>query len=251
MDQLVSVDLSASGNSLIDALPAPDRTRLLAAVESLECRAGHIIYHPGDDVRHAYFPRKSALASYHVIMAEGSAVETAIVGRDGALGGIVSTGHLPAFARACVMHGGPFFRISCDRLETLKQESAALRELFTRYADCLVAQIFQSVACNASHTIEQRSAKWLIVAMERTGNSRIAMTQEQLGSLLGVGRSYVSRVIRRLREAQMVETRRGGIVVKDARALESAACDCHRMVQRHFENVLGTRSDLENPVRLP
>lgn len=239
MDERRGPAVHASGNELIDALPGPDRALLLPWLEPQRCKSGHILYHPGDDVDYAYFPRLSALASYHVIMPEGSAVETAIVGRDGALGGIVSNGQLPAFARACVMHGGDFYRIPCEQLEQLKRESAPLRDLFVRYADCLVAQIFQSVACNATHTIGQRAAKWLIVAMERTGNARIAMTQDQLASLLGVGRSYVSRIIRRLRENGIVETRRGGIIVRDADRLEATSCDCHRLVARHFRRVLG------------
>ena len=77
-----------------------------------------------------------------------------------------------------------------------KQNRPSLRNVFARYADCMLAQMFQSTACNAIHSIEQRTAKWIISAMERTdGDEVVPLTHEQLATLLGVGRSYASRVI--------------------------------------------------------
>lgn len=227
-----------SGSNLIDSMRNADKTMLVARLDSVHFKVGHILYHPGDDVQYAYFPRFNALSSYHVIMADGSSIETAITGREGAVGGIVSHGRLPAYARSCVMHGGEFYRIRCSDLEKLKEESGALRRLFNRYADCMVAQIFQSVACNAVHTVEQRAAKWLLAAMDRTGDRSIAMTQDQLGSLLGVGRTYASRVAGRLAKVGAIMTRRGRIVVMDRPLLEQTGCDCNSLVAQHFEAVL-------------
>jgi len=227
-----------SGSNLLDALNPEDRLLLGQVMEEVEYRAGHILYEPGDDVRHAYFPRRFAVTSFHVIMPDGSAVETAIVGREGAVGGIVSHGRLPAFARSCVMHHGPFYKISLAELERVKQQSIHLRYLLARYADCLLAQVFQSVACNAVHTIEQRAAKWLLIAMDRTGRNEVSMTQDQLGSLLGVGRTYVSRVIRRLKESGTVSVRRGGVIVHNREGLSAKSCDCEKLVEAHFRTVL-------------
>src|SRR5205085_7400606 len=118
-----------------------------------------------DVVRQVYFPCGSSMISYLVVLEDGRAIETALIGREGAAGGIVSQGHLPAYARAEVQFPGTFIRIDLARLEDAKARSAALRNLFARYADCLVAQVFQAVACNAAHTIEQRTARWLIAAI--------------------------------------------------------------------------------------
>ena len=118
-------------------------------------------------------------------MDDGRRVETALVGREGAIGGIVSEGRLPAYARAEVQYPGPFWRISVADLEAAKTGSGSLRHVFMHYADCLVTQIFQAAACSATHTIEQRSAKWLLAAYERTGSCTVPITQEQLGSMLG------------------------------------------------------------------
>jgi CRP-like cAMP-binding protein len=173
-----------------------------------------------------------------VMLEDGRGVETALVGREGALGGIVSQGRLPAYARAMVQFPGPFYRLEARELEQAKMHSPTLRHLFARYADCLVAQMFQSVACNAAHTIEQRAAKWLIAALERTGDHDVPLTQEQLAAMLGVGRSYISRVVQGMKSRGVLETRRGGVRVRDMDALRRLSCGCNAAVRNHFDEVL-------------
>ena len=111
--------------------------------------------------------------------------------------------------------------------------------MFARYADCMLAQMFQSTACNAIHSIEQRTAKWIVSAMERAeGNNVVLLTHEQLATLLGVGRSYASRVIQTFKAEGILETRRGSILVCNPKALRARACLCNESVKNHFEEVL-------------
>lgn len=201
--------------------------------------SGETIYQPGDVVEYCFFPIGSAMCSFFVELEGGAAVETILVGREGALGGIVSLGMLPAYARASVLHEGRFLRIATRDLDEAKTRSPAIANLFARYADCVMAQVFQSIACNAVHTIEQRAAKWLGAAVDRIGRNEVTMTQEQLASMMGIGRSYASRVLQRFKRNGLVRTRRGGIEVLDLPALHERACDCDRRVKAHFENVLG------------
>ncbi len=226
------------GSNLLTTLRPKDRALIEPHVTECRLSAGHALYEPGEIVRHAYFPREGAMAISMVLLETGDAVETVMVGREGALGGIVSQGSIPAYARSCVMHEGSFFRIASADLERAKDDSPQIRYLFARYADCMVAQIFQSVACNASHTIEQRAAKWLCAAVDRTGESDITMTQEQLASMMGIGRSYASRVVQRFKGEGLVKTRRGGIEVLDYTGLKDHACLCNELVRRHFDTVL-------------
>ena len=116
---------------------------------------------------------------------DGRDVETILIGREGAVGGIVSQGFLPAYTRIMVKFAGPFVRLPVGKLDAAK-ESSTMRNIFARYADCMLAQIFQSTACNAIHSIEQRTAKWIISAMERTdGDDVVPLTHEQLATLSG------------------------------------------------------------------
>lgn len=225
-------------NNLIAAMSAKDRAILSEMSEIIQFKLGKVLYEPGEPVKYAYFPLGAAVASFLVVMDEGTAIETAMVGREGAIGGIVSHGRLAAYARSCVMHGGSFARIACADIEEAKNQSVALARLLTRYSDCLLAQIFQSVACNATHTLEARAAKWLVASVERTGFNDLIMTQDQFASILGVGRSYASRQIQRLKAKGLIRTRRGGIVVMDLDGLRQRACGCNDQVRAHFDEVL-------------
>jgi CRP-like cAMP-binding protein len=130
-------------------------------------------------------------------------------------------------------------RLPVAKLEAAKLKSASVRNIFARYADCMLAQIFQSTACNAIHSIEQRTAKWIISAMERTnGDGVVPLTHEQLATLLGVGRSYASRVIQSFKSEGVLETRRGAILVRNLDGLRLRSCLCNETVKSHFEEVL-------------
>lgn len=227
-----------TGNNLLDSLRPKERSLIVSRLHQWCGAVGKIVHSPGDSVEWAWFPLDRAMVSYRVGFADGREVETALIGREGAIGGIVSRGHLPAFALAVVQYEGCFARIALSDLETLKAEEPRIEALFNRYADCLLAQIFQAGACNASHTIEQRAAKWLIAACDRTGSDELSLTQDQLAGLLGVGRSYTTRVIGRFKAEGVVETRRGRLTIRDPERLAAAACSCDHAVRRHFETVL-------------
>jgi CRP-like cAMP-binding protein len=158
---------------------------------------------------------------------------------EGAVGGIVSCGTAPAFANAVVQLGGRAAALPMGALEAAKQSSGNLSALFCRYSDALLAQVMQSVACNAFHPIEARAARWLLHALDRAGGDRIALTQESLAGLLGVQRTTVNAVARVLQEQGLIAYRRGAVQVVDRAGLARAACGCYRAVEDHFGSVLG------------
>ena len=226
-------------NNLLRRLSAGDFALIAPYLVHEEAGASELLYNPGDDVEIVHFPCGPSLATYLVSNEDGRDVETILVGREGAVGGIVSEGYLPAYTRIMVKFGGPFVRLHVGKLDTAKIKSATLRNVFARYADCMLAQIFQSTACNAIHSIEQRTAKWIIAAMERIdGDETVPLTHEQLATMLGVGRSYTSRVIQTFKAEGVLETRRGSILVRDREALRIRACLCNESVKNHFEEVL-------------
>jgi hypothetical protein len=226
-------------NNLLRRLSSGDFALIEPHLAHAEVEAGGLLYNPGDDVDTVHFPCGPSLASFMVPNEDGRDVETILVGREGAVGGIVSQGFLPAYTRIMVKFGGPFVHLQVRKLEAAKLKSATLRNVFARYADCLLAQIFQATACNAIHSIEQRTAKWIISAMERTnGRDVVPLTHEQLATLLGVGRSYTSRVIQTFKAEGVLETRRGSILVRNRDALRIRACLCNESVKNHFEEVL-------------
>jgi hypothetical protein len=226
-------------NNLLRRLNDTDFGLLERHLVAVDTEPNDLLYNPGDDVEIVHFPCGPSLASYMVPNEDGRDVETILIGREGAVGGIVSQGFLPAYTRITVKFAGPFMRLPVARLDAAKLKSRTLSNVFARYADCMLAQIFQSTACNAIHSIEQRTAKWIISAMERTdGEDSVPLTHEQLATLLGVGRSYTSRVIQTFKAEGTLETRRGSIVVRNPDALRSRSCRCNEAVKDHFEDVL-------------
>jgi DNA-binding transcriptional regulator YhcF (GntR family) len=235
-------------NNLLRRLSRADFALVEPYLTLIEAEANDLFYSPGAQVETVYFPCGAGLVSFVVPNEDGRDVETILVGREGAVGGIVSQGYLPAYTRICVKFGGPFARLPIGKLEAAKANSATLRNIVARYADCMLAQIFQSTACNAIHSIEQRTAKWIVSAMERTDNdATVPLTHEQLATLLGVGRSYASRVLQTLKAEGILETRRGSILVRDRTALQARACLCNEQVKGHFEEVLRGVYPTEEP----
>jgi CRP-like cAMP-binding protein len=230
-------DLAA--NLLLAKLADADRARLTAHMLIFDLKSGDTIHRAGDDVVDTWFPCGGALAAFCISTNDGAdQVEVAVVGREGALGGIVSNGRLPAYATSQVRFGGRFLRIKTAALEQAKLESISLRHWFSRYSDCLLAQVFQTAACNATHTILQRTAKWLLSASSRTERSDFALTHDELALLLGVGRTFVTRTLRTFRDAGVIKTTRGRIVILDEPALRRTACACTAAIEEHFDTVL-------------
>jgi hypothetical protein len=226
-------------NNLLRRLNAGDFALVAPHLAEIDAGAGDVLYSPGDDVEIVHFPCGPSLVSYLVPNEDGRDVETVLIGREGAVGGIVSQGYLPAYTRIMVKFAGPFARLPVGKLDAAKKQSPTLSNIFARYADCMLSQIFQSTACNAIHSIEQRTAKWILSAMERTdGDEVVPLTHEQLSTLLGVGRSYTSRVIQTFKAEGVLETRRGSILVRNPEALKIRSCLCNEAVKAHFEEVL-------------
>ncbi len=215
-----------------------DRRLIHGDLRSMFSPPDAVLYEPGQYVQTVYFPCGETLVSFMVSSDDGRTVETMQVGREGAVGGIVSQGRLPAFTRIMVQSGGKFLALPVAALDEAKIRSRRIDDLFARYADCMLAQIFQATACNAIHAIEQRTAKWILAAAEHNGGDEVLMTQDRLSAMLGVGRSYISRIIRRYKEDGIISVRRGRIFIHDIDRLRAKSCGCNTAIREHFDVVL-------------
>lgn len=230
--------LAFEGNLLLTTFKSELRKLLEPTGEVVRLELGQGIQHRGEDVIWSYFPFGETMISLVVQLADGRSIEVASIGREGAVGGIVSCGHAPAFGDARVQVAGPALRVPMHALEDAKSRSGFIGNIFCRYSDYLLAQVQQSVACNTFHSIQQRAARWLLTAQDRAGD-RIELTQEALAGLLGVQRTTVNAVVRALQDEGLITIRRGRLIVLDRDGLKRASCECYSVIQRHFAAIIG------------
>ena len=238
-DELSQADQAFAGNRLLSTFEASDRALIEPFGTMVELKPAEVVLSQGDQVRSSLFPIGPTTISMGVDLSGGRSIEVASVGREGAVGGIVSCGHAPAFARAMVLIDGPAFRVPMEALEDAKRRSTFIDNLFCRFSDYLLSQVMQSAACTAFHAIQERAARWLLHTQDRAGD-RIEVTQEALASLLGVQRTTVNAVIGSLQEQRLIAIGRGVVWVTDRAGLMRQSCECYRVLEDHFGAVIGS-----------
>lgn len=237
-DELDRLDQAFAGNLLLATFAADDRALIEPSAEAVELAIGDRVQNRGQDVDWSYFPFGTAMVSLVVELADGRSVQVASIGREGAVGGIVSCGHAPAFAVAQVIVAGPAVRIPMKALEDAKSRSSFIANLFCRFSDYLLARVMQAAVCNTFHSIHQRSARWLLTAQDRAGD-RIELTQEALSGLLGVQRTTLNAVVREFQGEGLIAVNRGRLLVLDRAGLKQRSCECYAAVEDHFAAVIG------------
>lgn len=237
-DELILADKAFAGNRLLATFAAEARGLIEPSGTLVELDSGNVVLRRGDQVRSSLFPVGPTLISMGVELSGGRSAEVASVGREGAVGGIVSCGHAPVFAHATVLVPGPAFRVPIESLEDAKRRSTFIANIFCRFSDYLLAQVMQSAACAAFHSIPERAARWLLHAQDRAGD-RIELTQEAFARLLGVQRTTINAVIRSLQDEGLVATGRGFVHVTDRAGLRRRSCECYERLDDHFNAVIG------------
>jgi CRP-like cAMP-binding protein len=221
-------------NGFLAALPPADLAILSPHLRIISLERGVILHEAGGDIEQVYFPHEG-MVSLVAVMRSGETVETATVGRNGVVGAAAALGSRCTFGRAVVQLPGTAARISARQFHAAARESNAIRDLAVRYNDFLIAQIQQSVACNALHTLEARLCRWLLQTHDCVDGGMVPLTQEFLAQMLGVRRTTVTIAARLLQSAGMIRYRRGLVQVLDRTALEGAACECYGTMQQHLD----------------
>ena len=236
--ELNRFDHAFAGNRLLATIAGEDRRLLQAKAEIVDLPLGETILTRGKQVESSLFPFGQTVISM-VVDVDGRSIEVASVGDEGAVGGIISCGHAPAYTKATVLVAGPALKLPMTALEAAKSRSDFIANLFCRYSDYLLAQVMQAAACNVFHSIQARTARWLLTAQDRAGD-RVALTQEALAGLLGAQRTTVNAAVRSLQDQGLVAIRRGAIQILDRAGLKSIACECYDLLVHHFDGVIGT-----------
>jgi len=230
-------------NHLLAALPAQDLEALSSQLERVSLALGQMLYEPGGQMRHAYFPT-TAIVSLHYVTASGASAETAGVGNEGMVGVPLFMGGDTTSSSAVVQTAGQAYRLDRHGLKQEFNKGGALQRMLLRYAQALMTQMAQTAVCNRHHSVEQQLCRWLLLTLDRLPNSELVMTQELVASMLGVRRESVTDAAGRLQAAGYIRYRRGHIGVLSRVGLERNVCECYGVVKKELDRLL---SDVRRP----
>ena len=226
-----------STNKLLASLAPEDLEALSPNLTPVTLEKGALLYEPGDDIDLIYFPH-NAVVSLMTLMQSGEAIESATIGREGAVGFAAAAFPRRSLSRVIVQVAGTAAKIPASQLQKACRDNERLRFLIDRHSDALFAHAIQSVACNALHSVEARFCRWLLSCHDRIDSDRVSLTQEFLADMLGVQRTTVTVVARTLQAAGLIRYSRGVVDILDRAGLEAITCECYGAVRRNYERLL-------------
>jgi CRP-like cAMP-binding protein len=224
-------------NHLLAALPAATFEPWADRLQLVAMRLGDMVYEPGGQLQHAYFPT-TAVVSLHYVNEAGQSSETCGVGNEGLIGIPLFMGGDTTSSSAVVHTAGHAYRMERALLKREFDRVGPLRDLFLRYTQILIAQTSQTAACNRHHSIGQQLCRWLLLTVDRGCGSELVMTQELIASVLGVRREGITFAAGKLQQAGYINYRRGHISVLDRSGLERESCECYAVVRNETRRLL-------------
>ena len=234
---LLQRSIPASGNKLLSALSAQELARLWPRLQSVELEARSVMLSPEQPIDFVHFPQ-TGLISVLVGFADGRSAEVGLVGSEGMVGLSLVLGSAVSSAEVIVQIRGTMLRLDAASFRRVLDDMPAFRRLLLHYALAFHVQVAQTAACNANHVIEQRLARWLLMAHDRSSTDRLPLTQELLALMLCVHRPGVTVAARLLQKSGLIQYDRGHITIIDRAGLEASACECYLSVRRQSERLL-------------
>ena len=225
-------------NRLLTALPPDMLTNLLPRLSSVILPGKQVLYPPDTPIEAVYFP-ESGMISLVGTLEDGVRAEVGMIGREGMLGMPLLAGVDTSFVEAQVQLAGTALRMTAQDFNREIDANTTLRRLLLRYNEALQAQLMQTAACNVSHDLEQRLARWLLMVHDRADSDEMLLTQEFMALMLGVHRPSITVTAGILQRAGLIRYVAGRVTILDRPSLEAAACECHKVVRRRFAALLG------------
>ena len=224
-------------NKILAAVPADDFEKFFSDLHPVSLSLRQQLHASGSSPAYVYFIEEG-VASILVVMADGTAIEVGMVGTEGMIGVAALFGDDIADQQVIVQVPGTAHRLDADLCRTAFNGSAALRTVALRFTAGLMALSAQTAACNQLHTVEQRFARWLLMAHDRMNADVIPMTHEFLASMLGVRRTGITEIAARLRRSGLIHYRQGEIAILNFDAFRNTACECYQLDRRRLLNLL-------------
>jgi CRP-like cAMP-binding protein len=222
-------------NKILAALPRKEFDSLSSKLRTVPLKLGENLYMPEQKIDYVYFVN-SGVVSLLAALENGATVEAGVIGPEGMAGLSVVLGANSTPNQALIQSAGTAERMSNTDVVIEFRKGGKLRDLLLRYTYTLFTQVAQTAACNRLHSIEQRLARWLLLTQDRVNSDEFVLTQDFLSRMLGVRRAGVSVAANTLRQAGLIDYRRGTMMVLDRAGLEAYSCECYRIVKAEYDS---------------
>jgi CRP-like cAMP-binding protein len=216
-------------NMMLGALPDQERQRTLRSAELIDTPQRHTFCIPPHRLKYGYFP-ESGMVSELIRLTNGRAVDVSPVGIEGFLGLPLLLSDGTSTHEYVMQITGSVWRVRAADVRCLFEDCDVFRGLIQRYAHARYVQASQCCACNLMHSINQRLARWLLVALRHARTNSFQITQEYLSEMIGVNRSTITILMGGFQRAGMLDYRRGVVRIKDQEKLAETACECNTVI---------------------
>jgi CRP-like cAMP-binding protein len=228
-------------NRILGQLPPEEYQRLSPHLEFFTLSVGDVLCYPQEPFSHVYFLNHGTVSIISTFE-DGAGVEVGVVGNEGMFGINVVLGSATTPHEAMTQLPGDGLRITTNKIREEFKKGGQLHDLILRYTQAFIIQLAQTAACNRSHPIDGRLARWLLMSHDRAMTDELALTHEFIAVMLGTRRAGVSEAAGRLQSEGVIKYKRGHISILDRKGLESISCECYPIVRREFDRLLGAQA---------
>ena len=235
---LLELDRKTTKNKLLARLPADNFARLKGALSPVELPVRRQLELRNRVIDYIYFIEEG-LASMVISAGSNRSIEIGVIGNEGVTGLPVLLGTDRALHETFIQSAGRGWRMAADDLRLAMEESAGLKRQLLYFAQTLVSQMSFTALANGRYKIEERLARWLLMAADRTEGGTIKLTHEFLALMLGARRPGVTGALNVFEKRGIIDADRGTLVIKDRRALEEAANGCYGAPEAEYIRLFG------------
>lgn len=218
-------------NKILLGIPDNEYDLLRPHLQFLDMPHHLSLHEPRAQIEYAYFPNRG-MVSLVIVTEEGRCVEVGVLGNEGFAGAPSAVGLRRSISREVVQIAGDGFRVDRTVLQNVLRSTPELQALLSRYAVLQGMQVAQTAACNRLHAVEQRLARWLLLAQDRVDSGQLNLTHDFLAMMLGTDRPSVSLAASTMQKKRVIEYTRGAVKILNRKRLEGFACECYGVIQQ-------------------
>lgn len=227
------------GNALLQLLPTADFDVMAPYLERIALERDAILARAGEPIRRLCFP-EAGVIGFADVLADGQRLAVALTGFEGLVGWPLVLGNdrwpHEAIVRA---ESGTALTIAAADLMAVMAGNERIRMMLLRYASSLTAQMARTIVSNLIHTVEERTARWILLYHDRISGDALAITHEEMGVMLGVRRSSITDALHRLEGVGAIRGYRGRLIVQDRQCLIKLAGEAYGFAEGEYARLIG------------